>query len=55
MQNLENDTDELICKAEIQTLTQRMDAWILRWEEEWNGVRTGLTYIYTTVCKILDN
>ena len=31
-----NDTDELICKAEIDTQTQRTNLWIPRGQEKWD-------------------
>ena len=34
--NLENVTDELFCRAEIETQTQRRDWW-MQWGKEWVG------------------
>ena len=42
----ENGTDELICKAEIETQTWRTNLWKAREEGKWDWIgRLGLTYI----------
>ena len=42
MRSLENGIDDLVCKAEIETQTWRMDIWILGWGGWIGGL--GLTY-----------
>ena len=51
---LKNVTDEPVCKAEIQTQTQRTNIWAPRGERE-NGINWEIGIdIYTTMYKI-DN
>ena len=38
MWNLENDTDELVYKVEIETQIERTNLWILKGKGKWDGL-----------------
>ena len=46
-----NDTDELICKAEIETQMQKTNVWIPREEEEWDGLGDRDLHVYSAMYK----
>ena len=62
MWNLENGTDELVCKAEIETQMQRTNIWIPRGENGGGGGGGGVLNwaigidMYTLMCiKLMPN
>ena len=48
-----NDKGDLICKAEIETQTQRTNVWIPRGKGDgWDELGDWNLHIYITMCKI---